>query len=120
MAKPSYKENELITLVVTNWVPNYLSVSENFTVQKKIRDNWETIEPNIPDNLPEPLIGTIPSAWNMSYLAIDSDSILLPDKAIQTMVLRYYSLDEGEYKLIVKAGSARHVYQLEDTFIVHK
>lgn len=120
MTKPSYKENELITFAVTNWGPNYLSVSENFTVQKKKGENWETIKPKIPDNRTELAIGTIPSAWNMSYLAIDRDSILLPDKAIQTMVLRYYSLKEGEYKIIVKAGSSRHVYQLEDTFIVHK
>jgi hypothetical protein len=120
MIKPSYKENEKITFAVTNWGPNYISVSENFTIQKKIRGKWKTIEPNIPDNLPETLEGIIPSAWNMNYLAIDSDSHLLPDKAIQTMELKYHDLDEGEYKLIIKMGSSRHEYQLEDSFKVQK
>lgn len=115
--KPTYKENEAITIIVENWGPNHITYSQDWKVYKKENDGWEEIEAKKNDGpFQEPLI--MPSAWSMDYLDVDDNSALLLPGTHTSLVLEGYSLSKGQYKLEGKLGSSQEIILLKDEFEV--
>jgi len=115
--KDVYKQDETITFLIENWGPNHLSYSEEWEVVKKQGNEWVKVNRQEGSNM-MPLPGRIETAWSMSYLNLDRDASLLMPRGIRSFVLDRYDWEEGDYKLRVRVGSAKHHYTLEDTFRV--
>ncbi|WP_161487573.1 immunoglobulin-like domain-containing protein [Paenisporosarcina indica] len=119
--KPTYKENETITLMVENWGPNHITCSMDWKIYKKKIDEWEKVAQE-EEKGPFTDIGhaIIPSAWNMDYLDVDDTSVLLIPGNHVRIVLDRFSLKKGQYKLVGKLGSSENRFLLEDEFEVIK
>jgi hypothetical protein len=115
--KEYYKHNEKITFIIENWGPNHVSYSTDWEVYKKKNDEWIEVKRQVSTGgFMEPLL--IPTAWSMEYLNIDQDAELLMPSENISLILEGYDLEKGDYKLALKAGSAKHVFTLEDNFQV--
>lgn len=114
--KPTYKENETITLMVENWGPNHITYSLDWKVYKKKNDKWEEIVREKEEGPFLEAMAIIPSAWNMDYLDVDSNAVLLLPGDHVSIVLDRFSLNKGQYKLVGKLGSPENVILLEDEF----
>ncbi|SDM35519.1 hypothetical protein SAMN05518871_10121 [Psychrobacillus sp. OK028] len=115
--KDQYKPNEQVTFIVENWGPNHLSYGTNWNLYKQEKDKWVEVkrQPQNDGFLGPALIHT---AWSMTYLDIEDESTLLTPGSHNSELLTGYTLTKGTYKLALNAGSAKHKYVLEDTFIV--
>lgn len=115
--KDVYKKNETITFIIENWGPNHLSYSEDWEVYKKKDDKWvKVIRQEDSGFMTLPLKKV--TSWSMAYLKLDKDSELIMPLENRSIVLDRYEWEEGEYKLKIQVGSAKHPYTLEDTFQV--
>ncbi|MBD7909104.1 immunoglobulin-like domain-containing protein [Sporosarcina gallistercoris] len=115
--KDVYKKNETITFIIENWGPNYISYSKDLEVFKKKEDEWvKVVRQEDPGFVTLPL--KIETAWSMSYLKLDEDGDLIMPLENRSIVLDRYEWEEGQYKLKIQVGSAKHPYTLEDTFRV--
>ncbi|MFX3673528.1 MAG: hypothetical protein ACE3JQ_03635 [Paenisporosarcina sp.] len=116
ISKSTYKVGEGITILLENWGPNHLAYHKYGKLFKKDGESWKEIKMEDIEGWEGPAI--IPSPWLMDHLKINEHSELLDPGSFTSILLSFFKIDKGEYRFVMEAGSKKHVYELEDYFVV--